>query len=112
MICRLALICLLCACCACSRTPPGCDTLYVILPDNYIVDVAAGSQVVLDPSSQDFAVFCSPKNAQAALEAADPYGDWRVYSLEGEYEDLAQDVGGGQYLLRRPAKVNDWVEVQ
>lgn len=97
---------------ACSRTPPGCDNMYVLLPDNYVIDLAAGAKVLLDPSSQEFALFCSAMKAQQALQKAGPQGNWRVYGVDGDFNEIVRELGAGQYILKRPAQVRDWVDVQ
>lgn len=96
----------------CSRTPPGCDNLYVILPDNYVIDLAAGAKVLLDPSSQEFALFCSAMKAQKAINEAEATGDWRVYGVDGDFNDIVRELGAERYILRRPAQVRDWVSIQ
>lgn len=105
----------LCACAAREAQQPAgpdCDTFYVILPGNFIVDLAAGSKVILDPSAQEFALFCTAKAAGEALENVQPAGDWRIYRLDGESgAGLAARSGNG-YVLARPAEVVDWLEVR
>ena len=44
-----------------------CPFVYVFAPGNYIVDIASGSQVVLDPGVQEFELFCSPGAARTAI---------------------------------------------
>lgn len=91
-----------------------CPFVYVYAPGNYIIDIAGGSEVVLDPAAQEFELFCSPGEARAALDAAVaagslPAGDWRVYRLDGGLEDLAQKSAVNRYTLKRMAQVVDWV---
>ena len=47
--------------------PPDrdCQDVYTVAPGNYIIDIAGGSMVVLDPAVQDFPLFCSPEEARA-----------------------------------------------
>ena len=56
---------------ACNKTQPTqdatplppvepCPFVYIYAPGNYIVDIASGSQVILDPGVQEFDLFCSP----------------------------------------------------
>ena len=66
--------------------PPDrdCQEVYTVAPGNYIIDIAGGSMVVLDPAVQDFPLFCSPEEARAGLKTAMdngalPAGDWRIY---------------------------------
>lgn len=98
--------------------PEDCATLYVVAPGNFIVELAGGAAVMLEPSVREFPLFCSPATAQAAL-AADreagrlPEGDWRVYSLEGSFAELVQEGAPGgpsPYALARRARLADWVD--
>ena len=90
---RLLILCLLLACllagCATSKSPSApataapCETAYTFAPGNYIIDIASGAEVVLDPLMHDFPLFCTPEQAQNALELALangnlPDGDWRI----------------------------------
>ena len=109
---KLVLIIALIVLAACSRAPAGCDHMYVLLPDNYMIDLAAGAKVLLDPSSQEFALFCSAMKAQKALEQAGPDGNWRVYGVDGDFNEIVRELGAERYILRRPARVTDWVEIQ
>lgn len=114
----LALACILAACAPKSGTgiqaPPDCPGAHVILPGNFIIDLAAGSELVLNPAVQEFALFCKPEEAERALrESAQNLpqgGDWRVYRLEGKFSDLARPCGEGGFCLGRPARVEDWLE--
>lgn len=94
--------------------PAPCPFVYVYAPGNYIVDIAGGADVVLDPSAQDFPLFCAPDEAREALNSAVaagrlPAGDWRIYRVEGQLDDLAQKSATGQYTLKRMAPIVDWV---
>lgn len=110
---RLSVLLLVVLLCACARgrvsTPPGCDSMYVILPDNYVVDLAAGAKVVLNPAVHEFALFCSPGDARVALDRAAPDGDWRIYRLGGSFGELAR-IRGNDYSLAQPAEITDWVQ--
>lgn len=91
-----------------------CPYVYVYAPGNYIIDIASGADVVLDPGASDFELFCSPGAARAAVNAAMaagrlPRGDWRIYRLEGDLTDLAQPLPHRRYMLKRMAQVVDWV---
>ncbi|GKI12085.1 hypothetical protein CE91St39_15390 [Desulfovibrionaceae bacterium] len=115
------LVLLLAACGAknASEEPPApqpapCPFVYVYAPGNYIIDIAGGADVVLDPMAQDFSLFCAPTDARAALNAEIaagrlPEGDWRIYRVEGQFDDLAQKSGPNQYTLKRMAPIVDWV---
>lgn len=97
--------------------PQDCPALYVAAPGNYIVDLAGGAAVVLDPSVREFPLFCAPDSAARALEAEQqagrlPPGDWRVYRLEGSFAELVQPAEAGgpsPYALARRARLADWV---
>ena len=117
----IMLVLLLAACGAknTSEEPPApqpapCPFVYVYAPGNYIIDIAGGADVVLDPMAQDFSLFCAPADARAARNpeiAAGrlPEGDWRIYRVEGQFDDLAQKSGPNQYTLKRMAPIVDWV---
>lgn len=95
--------------------PQHCEALYVILPGNFVIDVAAGSRVALNPAIQEFAVFCSVQDAQQALrDEADKSGlkmeDWRVYRLDGSFEELASPGENGRHRLIKQADIADWEE--
>ena len=96
--------------------PPAepCPFVYVVAPGNYIVDIASGSEVVLDPAVSEFELFCSPGTARAAVNyavasGALPEGDWRIYRLDGNLDDLAYRSPQNRYTLKRMAEVVDWV---
>ena len=91
-----------------------CPFVYVVAPGNYIVDIASGSEVVLDPGVSEFELFCSPGAARAAVNYAVargslPEGDWRIYRLDGNLDDLAYRSPQNRYTLKRMAEVVDWV---
>ena len=95
---------------------PDCPSPLVVLPDNYIVELAAGAIVELNPARQQFALFCTVDEAKEALAAdlaakrIEGEGHWRVYSLNGSYEDLARPCGDGQVCLAVPTTVLEWVD--
>ena len=100
--------------------PEDCAALYVVAPGNYIIDLAEGSAVVLDPGVREFPLFCGPDTAAEALaaevnEGRLPAGDWRVYRLEGGFTDLVQEAepgGPSPYALARKARLADWVDAK
>lgn len=110
---------------ACVKTQPQpetvpapqaqpCPFVYTYAPGNYIVDIASGSEVILDPGVQEFDLFCSPGDARAAVNEAKrlgelPEGDWRIYRLEGSMEEIGQRQRNNQYTLSRLAQIVDWV---
>ena len=99
-----------------TPAPPSepCPYVDVDAPGNYIIDIAGGADVVLDPGASDFELFCSPGAARAAVNADVaagrlPEGDWRIYRLDGDLDDLAQPLPSHRYMLKRMAQVVDWV---
>ena len=124
MIRPLSRLALLCVCClllgACSARqqqadtlfPEDCEKAYTYAPGNYIIEIAGGSEVVLDPLMHDFLLFCSAKQAHDhVLEEISrhrlPRGDWRIYVVGGSFRDLAQPAGGNAYVRMRMAPLAD-----
>lgn len=111
----LLLLTLCAGCSAANPTPPplpdNCQTAYVMLPGDYIIDLAAGARVELNPAFHSFLLFCSPRMAMDALkeENAPGMADWRVFELEMPFEELATPCGYQQWCLGKPAVVADWV---
>lgn len=91
---------------------PASQSAWVILPGNFIIDVAAGSRVVLNPQRQDFLVFDSTQKARKALDGVDAgqAEEWRIYRLDGTFAELARPCGNGQHCLSVPARVTDWIK--
>ena len=110
---------------ACSNSQPAqeaapaapvepCPFVYTYAPGNYIVDIASGSEVLLDPGVQEFDLFCSPGAARAAVNEALRLGiltegDWRIYRVEGSMEEIGQRQGNNQHTLARMTQIVDWV---
>ena len=110
---------------ACSKSQPAqeaapaspvepCPFVYTYAPGNYIVDIASGSEVLLDPGVQEFDLFCSPGAARAAVNEALRLGiltegDWRIYRVEGSMEEIGQRQGNNQHTLARMTQIVDWV---
>lgn len=98
--------------------PQDCENVYVILPANYIIDLTAGSEIYLNPSRQEFQIFCKQDHAKKALELArkeeriPKKSDWRLYILEGTMAELGKYCHEGEICLDAIAKVYDWVEEQ
>ena len=102
-----------------SPLPPSvptvsCQTAWVYAPGNYIIDIAAGADVLLNPEVQDFPLFCTPEEALVALgreidAGRLPRGDWRAYKLEGTFSDIAERDGTGQVILARMTRLQDWL---
>lgn len=125
---RALIIIFLLALCGCSRggddyspaviARSDCPHPLVVLPDNYIIELAADAAVELNPAARQFALFCSVKEAREALAAdlaakrVEGEGRWRVYSLDGTYEELAKPCGSGQACLGRPARLLEWVDAE
>lgn len=109
---------------ACAKQPevetfnPGsnCPRLYVLLPENYIIDLAAGSRVYLNPAFHEFIVFCSPEEAANAREKGVRQGlladrqRWLVYELEGIPMELASICHEKALCLKNRAVVADWIK--
>lgn len=103
---------LLCACAPKIPQAPDCPVMYVLLPGNYVIDLAAGARVVVDPAVQDIAVFCTLKEAHATLNEVDKLKEWGIYIVGGEFADVAEVTSQGDYRLTRPVEVLDWVSLE
>lgn len=94
----------------------GCEDIYVYAPALYIIHIASGQMVALDPTANDFPLFCEPDAAKAAVKAQLESGalpadiDWKVYRVYGSWQDLASPREDGTYLLNKPAQLIDWVD--
>lgn len=94
----------------------GCDNPYVVLPGNYIIDLAAGSEVILNPDIHNFALFCDATEARQTLQNDLETGrvrkenDWRVYRLEGNTAKIGRNCGNNQTCLNEPAKIIEWLD--
>ena len=91
-----------------------CPLVYTYAPGNYIVDIASGAEVLLDPGVQEFDLFCTPAEARAAVNEALRQGilnegDWRIYRVEGSMEEIGQRLGKSQHTLARMTQIMDWV---
>ena len=110
---------------ACNKAQPTQDTtplppvepcpfVYIYAPGNYIVDIASGAEVLLDPGVQEFDLFCTPAEARAAVNEALRLGilnegDWRIYRVEGSMEEIGQRLGKNKHTLARMTQIVDWV---
>ena len=109
----LILSCLLaplagCAAKVVDSTPPS-GTAYVVLPANFIIDLAAGAKARLNPAFQEFIIYPSQEEAREALEDLGAEGgDWRIYILEGNFADLAEPKGRA-WRLAVSARAVDWL---
>lgn len=103
-----------------AATPPArpqvpCDEVFVYAPGNFVVDLAAGSVVSLDPSVATFPVFCSAADARAAVDRKVskgelPAGNWRIYRLKGTFSEIGTATGPEEFRLARRADMADWVQ--
>ncbi len=96
-----------------------CANLYVIAPGNFIIDLASGATVLLDPAKHEFELFCSPEAARASLRSQIengqlPNADWRIYTLNGSSAELAEPAlastrQSARLYLARKAALRDWI---
>ncbi len=91
-----------------------CDRLYTYAPGFLMIDVTAGSDVILMPKTRQFAVFCSVKEAKDHLRSKIlshevPNGDWGIYALNGGTE-LTMETPDGALVLAKDAKLSEWIE--
>lgn len=124
----LCLLTLLWGLVACTSTAQGgkspalqgdvsqCEDVYVYAPAVYVIPIASGQMVALDPLANDFPIFCTPAAAQAALaqeiaakKLPGALDEWKVYRVYGSWEDLSTPRSAGGYLLSKPAELIDWV---
>lgn len=105
----LSAVLFLSSCAAKNAPSEDCEPLFTLLPANFIIDLAAGSEVSVDPAVQEFPLFCSSEKAFAAMGEYKLPGDWRVYMLEGSFAEKGSVKSDGSRVLTRPATVLDWV---
>ncbi len=91
-----------------------CEEVYTFAPANFVIHMASGEQIMLDPMSGDYPVYCDAKSAKQGLRQAieDKMvedGDWKIYRMEGEWQALATEAQPGFYLLKTKAQLIDWV---
>lgn len=95
---------------------PDCPKLYALLPENYIIDLTAGSRISLNPAFYEFVVFCSPDEAIKMREKGIKQGvldggqRWVVYELEGNPAELAAWCHETALCLKNGAVVQDWIK--
>lgn len=93
-----------------------CEDVYVYAPALYVINIASGQMVALDPTANDFPLFCEPEAAKAAMQKQLENGtlpadiEWKVYRVYGSWADLATPHEDGVYLLNKPSQLIDWVE--
>lgn len=93
--------------------PVGCEKLYTYAPGNYIVDIAGGEDVIIDPAAQDFHLYCTASDARLALEkelqeGRLENGDWKIYMVEGTSDEVAVYSRKDGYMLNRMTALIDW----
>lgn len=109
----ILLICLALPACAARQNmmqSQGDDRIYVILPGNFIIDLASGSRVELNPAFHTFIVFRTASEARKELE--DNFKDgsgWRIYELDGRYNEITSTCGDRR-CLAESAEIIRWVD--
>lgn len=91
-----------------------CTEAFTYAPAAYVIHIASGDAVILDPVSNDFQLFCDTTSATKGLQnaltqGAIPEGDWKIYRVYGQWSDIATEAEPGVFLLNRPAPLVDWV---
>lgn len=95
--------------------PDNCQSIYVLLPGNFVIDLAAESEIILDPAWHEFIVYCTPQDAIQALKHAykdkqiPEESDWRVYVLNEQIEEIGTPCHEDDLCLQKPATVKDWL---
>lgn len=88
------------------------ETPYVILPANFIIDLAADSTVQLNPGVQDFIIYPGSQEAKTAFTKARLNRDeWRVYRVEGDFAEITRTCGPNLYCLTIPSRIVDWEQL-
>ncbi len=118
---RALVLCLaLCALSACAGQKPEpapaptqtCSKLYTYAPGFLVMELAAKSDIFVDPAAREFPVFCSADKAHEDLilrvsAGRLQRGDWEIYGLNGGTE-LGCTRSDGRMLLCKPAQIVDW----
>lgn len=95
---------------------PSCENPFVVLPGNYIIDLAAGSEVILNPDIHNFALFCDASEARQILDNDLREGripknsDWKIYRLQGNMNEISRQCGKNQLCLDKSAKILEWLD--
>ena len=96
-----------------ARPDTPCDKLYTYAPGFLVMELAAGSDIFVDPAARDFPVFCTKEDALNHVlvmvsSGKLPRGDWEVYGLNGSYAELGCSRENGGFYLCKPARIVDW----
>ncbi|MBO4369562.1 MAG: hypothetical protein J5803_05640 [Desulfovibrio sp.] len=92
--------------------PENCHEAWIYAPSHYILEMAEGNTVRLDPLYHDFPLFCSAQDAAQHLRSdiannMIPDGSWALYKIQGTMEELAKRKDG-ILLLKLKAKLETW----
>lgn len=96
-----------------ARPDTPCEKLYTYAPGFLVMELAAGSDIFVDPAARDFPVFCTKEDALNHVlvmvsSGKLPRGDWEVYGLNGSYAELGCSRENGGFYLCKPARIVDW----
>ena len=85
---------------------------WVYAPDHFVLELAAGASIQLDPKVEDFPLFCTAPLARQGLirdiETKQlPSEGWALFKLSGAFSDLARQTETG-FLLKRTAVMETW----
>lgn len=94
------------------RPVQTCEKLYTYAPGFLVMELAAKSDIYIDPAAREFPVFCSAARAHEDLilmvsAGRIQRGDWEIYGLNGGTE-LGCMKNDGRMVLCKPAKIADW----
>ncbi|MCR4667402.1 MAG: hypothetical protein K5657_08955 [Desulfovibrio sp.] len=92
--------------------PDNCHEAWIYAPGHYVLDLAEGKTVHLNPFIQDFPLYCLADKARDALSQAIEKGqlsdgDWALYRLDGTMKENAR-MDGEQLILVRKARLTTW----
>ena len=100
---------------ATDSTAAPCLEAWTYAPGNFVLDVAEGADVYLEPEVQDFPLYCSAAKAREALndgvahgELPEANGGWAIFRVEGVFHEIARPAGYERYFLKREARLVDW----
>lgn len=99
----LMAIALLTASCAEKTTvPPPSAEYWTIAPENLVVELAAGNEVILNPAYADFPLFSNALEAKRAIAGKK---GWAVFRLA---ETDCATIKENRPYLSRPSSVTTW----